>query len=271
VIALDDLPSDAPAGPLLVHTDAVRTRALVDASLARAGLLDAHVDVLRGFADGRELWFPAFSYDFLRSGTFDVATDPGQVGVINEYVRATRAGWRTPAPVFSVAGIGGSAPVAFPADGDLLLPFDDSSAFGRCVAQDGIVVWYGAPFSSSTILHHAEWLAGGPPYRFDKDFAGTVTEAGETADVTLRYHVRALGRPTSYDWPRIVGTAVAAGVIREASSEGAVRWAPARDLVEHWVAAQRADPLALLDAESRAWIAPELERLGRRFEREGFE
>jgi hypothetical protein len=31
------------------------------------------------------------------------------------------------------------------------------------------------------------------------------------------------------------------------------------------------DPLALLEAETRAWVAPKLERLGRRFELRDFE
>ncbi|MGE3361691.1 MAG: hypothetical protein AB7O92_34155 [Acidimicrobiia bacterium] len=48
-------------------------------------------------------------------------------------------------------------------------------------------------------------------------------------------------------------------------------WAPARALRTHWVGALTADPLALLDADARAWVEPMLERLGRRFELCDFE
>jgi hypothetical protein len=49
------------------------------------------------------------------------------------------------------------------------------------------------------------------------------------------------------------------------------RWAPAGDLVRSWVELLAADPLALVDADTRAWVAPMLERLGRRFELSDFE
>ncbi len=112
-------------------------------------------------------------------------------------------------------------------------------------------------------------------YRFDKDFAGQVRFAsGASRQVVLRYHVRPLGRPTSYDDDRIARDLVvdvgAAGVRR---FDGAARLIAlsARQAVRVWTDRLAHDPLYFLDAPSRAWIEPALQRLGRRFERADFE
>lgn len=254
----------------MAHTDAVATRELTGDARGRHAIVDAHLAVLRSLASDRALWFPAFNYDFLRSGVYSIDHDPAQVGVINEVVRAQAGSWRTSMPVFNFAGTS-TAPRDIDLTGDgALLPFDANSPFGQLVDADGIVLWYGAPISTGTILHHAEHAAGGPHYRYDKDFSGRVERRTGSRDVVLRYHVRPLGRALGYDWPRISADGEREGLIHRIG-ETAVRWAPARGLIAFWVSRIRADPLYLLDADSRGWVEPLLDQLGRRFLQTDFE
>ncbi|MBU1587292.1 MAG: AAC(3) family N-acetyltransferase [Actinobacteria bacterium] len=251
----------------MAHTDAARTHSLLGAVRGRTELLAAHGRELAKIADGRDVWFPTFNYGFLRTRHYSVDDDPSQVGAINESVRQ-QGGWRTSTPVFNFTGTGG-APVDLDAAADVVLPFDARSPFGQCAQHDGTVLWYGAEISTGTILHYAEWAAGGPLYRYDKDFVGRIERGTESREVTLRYHVRPMEKVLEYDWPRITADLVSAGILRDLV--GPVRWAPARDLVEFWVDRMTADPLYLLDTESREWVEPALERLGRRFELEDYE
>jgi aminoglycoside N3'-acetyltransferase len=249
----------------------VRTRTLVPGRHDRHGFLGAHLKVLEGLVDGRSLWFPTFNYDFLSTRVFDADDDPGQVGSLNEFARTTHAGWRTAIPVFNFAGTGPTPPQKYLTDRSIVYPFDESSLFSANVGNNGTILWYGAPFSTATILHHAESKAGGPAYRYDKDFQGMVSSGGTTAEVTLRYHVRPLDYTVDYDWDRIVSDASSQGIIRCLDDSSSIYWASSRALVDFWVEQQRKDPLYLLDAKSREWIAPRLEHLGRRFEFNDFE
>lgn len=264
-------PSDAPSGPVIAHTDSARTRSLVPGKYDRRGFLGAHFLVLNELLDGRSVWFPTFNYDFLHTHIFDVDNDPSQVGSLNEFARTNQAQWRTSTPVFNFAGTGPAPTPNTLTNGTVIYPFDDSSLFAQSARDDGIMLWYGAPFSTATILHHAESEAGGPAYRYDKDFQGTIYSGGAATKVILRYHVRPLDRPVEYDWARIVSDAQEQGIIRSLDSDASVFWAPSRTLVNFWVDQQRQDALYLLDTKSRDWIAPKLENLGRRFEFNDFE
>lgn len=264
-------PTNSPSGPVIIHTDSVNTFPLVPGRHDRQSFLRAHLTVIEKLLSGRHAWFPSFNYDFLGSRVFDVDEDRCQVGSINEFVRLNEAEWRTPTPVFNFTGSGPRPAHVSQGDPALIYPFDDDSTFAQCVREDGIVLWYGAPFSSATILHHAESMSNGPLYRYDKDFSGKVISGGISTDVVLRYHVRPLGRPVDYDWARIVSDARSQGIIRQIDEKTSVYWAPAHALVEYWVEKQLKDPLYLLDADSRSWIALKLESLGRRFELGDFE
>lgn len=266
---MNPLPSHAPSGPVMAHTDALRTRMLVPTGLSRPDLLRSHLTVIDGIAEGRDVWFPTFNYNFLQGQDYSVTTDPCQVGSINEFARVNQAVWRTPNPVFNFAGKG-TKPVTNVVSG-LSVAFDELSPFGQCVKLNGVILWYGAPFSTATIIHHAESRAGGPLYRFEKNFVGNVTDIDDRTSVHLQYHVRPKDTHVEYDWERMIPDLMAHGVIEKAQGDAPIFWASARLIVEFWTEKLSRDPLSLLDEPSRKWIGPELERLGRRFERSDFE
>lgn len=268
--ALAALLEGAGAGPVLVHGDLLRAGRAGPQGASREAQLDAHLDLLHRCRGERALWMPAFNYGFTRDGRFDVRTSPSQVGPLAERFRLTQAAWRTPVPVFSVCG---THPAPAVADGPLVDPFDERSCFAALAREDGTVLFYGAGLGAATLIHHAERTGGGPVYRYDKDFPGTVTGAdGTERAVTLRYHVRPLGRELDYDFPRLQTELEDAGLARR-WERGLTRLlvVSARGLLAFWRQRLADDPLHLLDAPSRAWVEPLLEQLGRPFVRADFE
>jgi aminoglycoside 3-N-acetyltransferase len=257
------------AGPVFVHSDPLRTAPLVPPTRDKTAFLDSHVRLLREISGDRSLICPAFNYDFPRTHLFDVAKDPVQVGPIPEHFRLNTAEWRTHVPMFSVAGIGAKPEIKWGMATD---PFGAESIFAWLVANDAVILYYGGTFHYNTIVHHAERLAGGPLYRYDKTFDGDVrTESGAMEHGSLNYHVRPLNTGLDYDWTRLLDEALSAGVCQRLKSQPQILAASARDLCNLWVAAMRSDPLALLDASTREWVAPRLDKLGRRFEIGDFE
>jgi aminoglycoside 3-N-acetyltransferase len=236
----------------------------------RFQLLDSHVQAISDLVQGRELWIPTFNYDFLSTGSFSPASDPSQVGSLNEEFRK-RAAWRTNVPVFNFCGLG-EIPIGTNLE-PVVDPFDQMSVFAELVRHDGSILWYGAPFSSATFLHHVESVAGGPLYRYDKFFDGVVSTLESTKNVTLKYHVRPLAGPVEYDWEKIVEDSVQDGAIGkvEGTENHPIFSGSARHILQSWQQRLHADPFYLLDRKSRSWIEPRVQALGRRFQIEDFE
>ena len=266
---LESLDATWAPGPVLVHSNVLTTSRFVEPSRSRRTLLEHHVERVMSIAAGRPCWFPAFNYDFLGSGVYDVARDRSQVGALSEHVRKNSS-WRSRMPVFNVCGTGSAAAPSANPTGEVD-PVGSSSAFDDLIRQDGSVLWYGAPFRTATIIHHAETLAGGPAYRYDKLFPGCVVDEGVSSNVVLRYHVRPLGRTLDYDWGQLAASAFADGALRSLDAHGVILVANARQLAESWVERLERNPMDLLDNASRRWVGPELERLGRRFQIGDFE
>lgn len=264
------LPDDCTEGPLLVHTDAQATRLLVPQTTSRSKLLTSHLGNITELADGRDVWMPTFNYDFCRTGHFDCLNDKSVVGPISEHFRTCGSDWRTICPVFNFAGVG-SEPDCNIEDDGLVDPFDGSSVFAQLVERGGSVVWYGAPFSSTTLIHHVETICGRPVYRYDKIFPGTVRCKGTATDVTMRYHVRPSGFVFEYDWPRLLNEVTNAGIIKSIEPRAHLYSAQARSIVEFWRHRLSEDPLYFLDRPTRLWVEDRLEELGRRFEQRDFE
>ena len=257
-------------GPVLVHSDVGRVMSAIVPTSERAMLLERHLELLTDVVEGRGLWFPTFNYGYTRTRHFDVASDPSEVGVLSEYARIEFAAWRTPVPVFSLAGNGPEPYLPLP---ETLDPFGTESAFSRLVELDGAILFHGAGLHSCTAIHHAERMADGPDYRYDKLFIGEVVDAvGTRREHVLRYHVRPMGFSLDYDWSRLRAELLEAAVAQEVAVRGSSALVlGARALIAFWVERLRADPLHLLNADSRTWVRRRLDALGRPFRLEDFE
>jgi aminoglycoside 3-N-acetyltransferase len=250
------------SGPVFVHSDPFRTARLVERVRNAEAYVDSHIALLIEAA-GPRLWLPSFNYDFPKSHVFDVRQSGSQLGPIPERFRLRAAEWRTDVPMFSFAGMGAAT---MPDWGDLTDPFGAESMFAQLVNNDGVVLFYGETFHYSTLVHHAERVMGGPVYRYDKIFPGSVVMAdGTSVAGSLMCHVRPLGSGLDYDWPRLLSEAIDAGVCTRMEGNPEVLAANARRLCDLWISEMRHDPLALLDEKTRSWAEPALDELGRRF------
>ena len=257
------------AGPVFVHSDPFRAARLVKPVRDRNAFLDSHIALLRETTEGRPLWLPTFNYDFGRTGVFDVRDSESQLGPIPERFRVAHAEWRTPIPIFSIAGIGQDPQPRWGFETD---PFGDGSIFASLVREDGVILYYGDTFHYNTLVHYSERAAGGPVYRYDKLFPGVVVMSdGSRVEGSLDYHVRPLGTGLDYDWPRLLEEALSAGVCRRLEEAPEILAASARALSDLWVSDIRRDHYALLDAKTRGWAEPAIEKLGRRFVLSDFE
>lgn len=257
------------SGPVFVHSDPFRAARLVKPVKDRAAFLDSHIDVLCHAACDRSLWLPTFNYDFPRTRVFDVASSESQLGPLPERFRTAAAAWRTAIPIFSIAGIGYDPEPRWETSTD---PFGDDSIFAALVRNDGVVLYYGETFHYNTLVHYSERASGGPVYRYDKIFPGSVImRDGSSVDGSLNYHVRPMGTGLDYDWPRLEQEALAAGVCRRLDQYPEILAASARGLHELWVSNLGDDPFALLDDNTRAWAEPRVQKLGRRFVMTDFE
>ena len=267
--AIASLLASMGSGPVFVHSDAFRAARLIKPVRDRTGFLDAHIELLEAAAHGRTLMVPTFNYDFGKTRVLDLANSESQLGPVTERFRTQEAEWRTPVPIFTVSGIGGKPRQRW---GDATDPFGGDSIFAELIEKDGVILYYGDTFDSNTLVHQAERIHGGPVYRYDKVFPGTVVhEDGSREEGSLLYHVRPLGTGLDYDWPRLQDEALAAGVCRRLDGSPEVLAASARGLHDLWVSDMKRDPFALLDERTRKWVEPAIEDLGRRFVLTDFE
>jgi aminoglycoside 3-N-acetyltransferase len=223
-----------------------------------------------------DTWMPTFNYEFCHGSDFQVTQTPSQVGVLSEFFRTTLSDWRTAVPVFSVAGLG-QAPslLTLPtSNGPIMVePFGHSSIFEDLVRRGGAVLMLGCDLRFLTLAHYAE-VAGGtcPPYRYEKDFAGVVELAdGTKRSVVVRYHVTNLSNRVTYDWCAVQARMASAGVLEPIKRWGDGYRIDAGGFVDVWGDASLDNPLWALSGQSRAWVGPKLEALGRGFVISDFE
>ncbi|MDR2384063.1 MAG: AAC(3) family N-acetyltransferase [Tannerella sp.] len=253
-----------------IHSDIVFGFAF-ERGLSVKEMLQAHYLALKELLDGKPVWVPTFCYDFTTTGQYDVQNSPSQVGVFTEYFRTHIAKWRSATPVFSFAG-DDEPPQMF--TGKITDPFDEKSLFHASIEKDAIIIGYGLNTISEavTIMHYCERVSGKIYYRYDKLFHGTVSDGGQLREVTLKYHVRPKNCYLAYDFLRLESELINAGILKIVSGNRfdfiCLR---VRDLSNFWTQKLQEDALYLLDSQSRKWIEPELQRLGRPFMLSDFE
>lgn len=246
-----------------LHTD-LRRIGIVERVKPRDQALDEYLDALRGAAEGRTLLFPTFNYDFCRTGVFDVAGDPCQVGVLNEHARLRHPGQRTRTPVFSFCILDNRG-FSLDASED---PLSAGSTFGELVRRGGEIALLGTDVSADTLFHHVEELAE-VGYRYPKRFAGTVRADGEERDFAVTYRVRprvdgVLGDEVEYDCGRLLEDALRDGVFRKLPvGNGWCYLHGADTLVDYWSACLARDELYFLTPASRVHVQALYARHGR--------
>jgi aminoglycoside 3-N-acetyltransferase len=158
------------------------------------------------------LALPTFTYSFTHGEDYDVAASPSTVGVLSERFRHRAGVRRTADPIFSAA-VRGRLPEVWerrlfePGDTDC---FGEHSIFAFLYEADAKLLFLGVGFAYCTFVYHAEQRLG-VPYRYFKEFAGTIRDGERIVPATARYFVRDLDAGVVNDFDALAGALLASG------------------------------------------------------------
>ncbi len=280
---LHDLLKKNKSEVFLIHPDLFRFFILtkntldIDFQINRNFYLKSHIDLISNILDEREIWFPAFNFNFLKKGIFEIENsvcDRG--GPLSEYYRKFESSWRTFDPVFSISGRGKNPFPSYPARN--IIAYDEKSFFSELIKKDGSLFCYGAKPSTLAHIHFIEKQCQ-VPYRYKKYFKGLIISKSKKYNVSYEYYVRPSlslvelnnhNYAIEYDWKKILQIMHENRVI-ESSKNGVGHVIKARDFVDLLSKKINSDPLYLLEKNSYEWISKKLEKLGRAFDISDFE
>jgi aminoglycoside 3-N-acetyltransferase len=275
--AIRQLVDSTNTSTVFVHSDTLKVLGAIPRKKSMELWLAEHIRLLEETYAHASIIFPTFNYAFLRSGQYNPVNDISEVGALSEFARIHWASWRSEMPVFNYAGNKTSQSLnqqtKLPSAHAIVDPFDEHSIFHHLYTDDGLVLMYGAPFSSFTGIHHIEQLSGRPLYRYDKLFHGTIhSSAIQKKSITLNYHVRPTGLYLNYRWDELLKLAMHSGIVKELKQPRVqISAFNYRQLADFLIDHIKNDPLFLIDEQSRQDCGPILEKLGRRFLQSDFE
>jgi len=163
------------------------------AGATREEKLQTLTDGLRDSVPGGLLILPTFTYSFTEGEPYDRVASPSTVGVLTEHFRTLPGVRRTADPLFSCALLG-ELPAAWD---ERLMAVGDTDSYGEhsifamLEELDAQLLFLGVDFEMCTFVYRVEQRLR-VPYRYFKDFPGTVVDGGQRTDVTARYYVRDL-------------------------------------------------------------------------------
>ena len=232
-------------------------------------LLKEQINFVEEISGEKNLVFPTFNYDFLKNRTYSIDNDKSQVGVLSEYFRSQKSIFRTNEPVFNFSS---SKKLKFKRIDFLIDPFDNNSFFNYLYENDDTILHYGSPFSSTTFLHYIERKSDLLTYRYDKLFEGKIIDKDSVKDVKFLYHVRPLNVYLVYDNNKIQNDLISNGIMfKLVDGRTSIMISSIKDMCDFIIERIKIDPYYLLDSQSKKWVIPKVEQLGRGFKLNDFE
>ena len=148
-------------------------------ALKRGQLLAELLNMLDSLGVGT-LVFPTFTFSFCNGEVFSVRDSPTAMGALNEYARKTGRGRRSTDPLLSVYVIGNTLNLI-----ENLGPYSigTDSSYDRLhhCGKEVKFLFFGADMRECfTYTHYIEAIIG-VPYRYDREFVGTVINEGKTS------------------------------------------------------------------------------------------
>ena len=172
---------------LFIHSDIRFFGKLVefDNDILLTSIIDAFKEVVG--ATGT-LIMPTFTYDFSEGRIFDVNNSKSTVGVLTEFFRKSPDVVRTTHPILSVAIWGANKDFFLDISKD---SYGKNSIFGKLQKCNAKIVLMGT--DRLTYLHYIEKSIG-VPYRYLKEFEGTIIDGENEYNDKFTYYVRYLDR-----------------------------------------------------------------------------
>lgn len=255
---------------VLIHSD-IKYLFLFEFS-SKFDLLDKHLRNISEIFSDFNIWMPTFNYDFTKTQLYDLEKDKSQVGVLNDYFR-TICDWRTTTPVFNFCG-NGKYPINKIHSKENVDPFSYGSEFHYLYETNSLQCHYGSKFSASTLIHYVEKISKKLLYRYSKIFKGTIDNNTIKTEVSLDYHVKPLNPRVYYDWEKIYLDLVNDKLIYEFKIFNDVNYIllfSIKQVSDYWIYKLKNDPFYFIHEDSKNWVIPKIEKLGRGFILEDFE
>ncbi|HTR49096.1 MAG TPA: AAC(3) family N-acetyltransferase [Kofleriaceae bacterium] len=155
--------------------------------LGKAGLLEAVLDTLLQLGVPT-LCVPTFTFSFCNGVSYDVKESRSKMGVLNEYIRRLPEAKRSVDPLMSAAVLG--------ADHHVVTGLGHHSIGAGCTfdkihdARNGRFLFLGVGAAKCfTYTHYVEERLR-VPYRYDREFTGTITDGARRYEDTYTLYVR---------------------------------------------------------------------------------
>jgi len=224
-------------------------------------MLWSHYSILKKIFQEIPIWMPTFNYDFPLSKEYDVHLTKSVVGALTDFFRTKHAAWRSEVPVFSFAGEGEKPYIC---ENGIIDAFGTNSVFGQLITNDGLIMFYGTDLLPATFVHYCEQISGVLTYRYFKTFEGKVINDNREKNVTLKFHVRPLRNVLEYDIKKLEHDLYAEGLLKDFTPFQTLL-IKARHFSEYITDRMKEDTLYLLTEDTRSWVEPKLQKLGRPF------
>ena len=228
-----------------------------------------HLKKLKDLTKDSKLFFPSFNYSFLKNKIYNVNDDKSEVGLLSEFFRLKSSSWRSKVPVYSFSG---EVNLDI-SENSIIDPFDKKSFFNFLNCSNSCMIHYGSSFRTTTLIHYVERISNSLDYRYDKIFKGRViNEEGLINEVSLKYHVRPLGYNLDYDWIKLEKDLIDENILKVfKQGKTKIMYFSVKELVCYWLHKLNEDSFYFLNQESKKWVLPKLEKLGRKFQIDDFE
>ena len=222
-------------------------------------VLDALLEVA---GNDRNLLMPTFTNGF-RDGLIDLDKEPGNSGSLGNSLLARPLAQRTASAFFSYAVLGPDADYLA-----ALRPRDawgDDSVYHWMAEIDARCVMLGVPATKCSFSHYAEWrLRDRIPYRYMKEFHGTMLRDGLKQPLSERLFVRSLDPEAMHHLAPLESIVEGCGLLRVSFSGIAISSIKAKALLDGVQNALANDPLMLL--RNPGDFQPEIGEVGRQTE-----
>jgi aminoglycoside 3-N-acetyltransferase len=155
--------------------------------LRRADLLDAIYQAVRSTGVAT-LCVPTYTFSFCNNEDYDSGQSRSRMGALNEYIRRRPEAVRSADPLMSVAVVGEDIDLVENLGRESI---GKNSTFDKLRKREGVkFLFLGVGVGDCfTYMHYLEWIAN-VPYRYSREFSGTITHKGESYIDTYKLFVR---------------------------------------------------------------------------------